>query len=67
MDLDGPHENNHSENYQRLYSGFKLCEELAGINLNPHEQDDSRKAVDLRSLNTVGFANFTFALRVPIE
>lgn len=64
---DGPHEKNHSKECQRQYSGFTTCDELAGINLNPHEQDHSKKALYLRSLNTMTFSNFTFALRVINE
>lgn len=64
---DGPHEKNHSKECQRQYSGFRTCDELAGINLNPHEQDHSKKALYLRSLNTMTFSNFTFALRVINE
>ncbi|CAB1117288.1 unnamed protein product [Ectocarpus sp. CCAP 1310/34] len=64
---DGPHAKNRSKECQRQYSGFTTCDELAGINLNPPEQDHSKKALYLRSLNTMTFSGFTFALRVLNE
>ena len=64
---DGPHEKNHSEKCQRAYSGFSGCLEIAGVNLNPHEQDHSKKPIYFRSINTMNFPNFTFALRVINE
>ena len=58
---DAPHEKNHSIKCQRAYSGFSTCLEIAGVNLNPHEQDHSKKPIYFRSIDTMTFPNFTFA------
>ena len=41
--------------------------EIAGVNLNPHEQDNSKKPIYFRSINGMNFPNFAFALRVINE
>ena len=64
---DGPHEKNHSDKCKHAYSGFSTCHEPTGVNLNAHEQDHSRKPVHFRSVNMMGFATFTYALRVINE
>lgn len=64
---DGPHEKNHNPQCTRDHSGLTKCSEIAGVNLNPHEQDHAKKHVYLRSINTMAFPNFTFALRVINE
>ena len=64
---DGPHEKNHNPQCTRNHSGLTTCSEIAGVNLNPHEQDHAKKHVYLRSINTMAFPNFTYALRVINE
>ena len=64
---DGPHETNHNDKCTHKYAGLSTCKETAGVNLNPHEQNDSPKKIHLRSLNNMVFSHFTYALRVINE
>ena len=57
---DNPHESNHEEKYRKRFSGFSLCEELAGINPNPYEQNHSKKTKHLPSPCSMRFGPFTF-------
>ena len=60
---DGPHEMNHNGPCRENYGGPTCYVEIAGLNLNPHEQNHARKGVHLRSFNTMTFPHFVYSLR----
>lgn len=64
---DGHHENNHGEECRKLYSGLTTCRDIGGVNLTRHESDHGIKAMYLRSINNMTFANFTYSLSVINE
>eukprot|EP00752_Nemacystus_decipiens_P015187 g13523.t1 len=64
---DGHHENNHGEECRKLYSGLTTCKDIGGVNLTRHESDHGVKAMYLRSINNMTFANFTYSLSVINE
>ena len=51
----------------KIYGGLTGCVEIAGLNLNPHEQNHARKGVHLRSFNTITVPRFVYYLRVLNE
>lgn len=64
---DGPHETNHGPHCRALFGGLKTCDELAGVNLNPHEQNHAKKKKFLRSLNVMGCDSFAFMVTLVNE
>lgn len=57
---DGPHETNHGPKCREMFGGLKTCDELAGVNLNPHEQNHAKEKKYLRALNVMGCDSFAF-------
>ena len=47
---DKPHGANHKDKCRKRFNGLSSCEELTGMNLNPHEQNHSKKTKHLPSL-----------------
>ncbi|CAM9706565.1 unnamed protein product [Sphacelaria rigidula] len=64
---DGPHENNHDADCRRKYSGLSQCLEISGVNLNPHEQDNSLLTLHVRTLSNMILEVLTYSLRVIHE
>lgn len=55
-----PHDSNHGAPCRQLYGWKKSCVQLAGANLNAHEQTHAEKKRFLRMLHTMGFGRFAF-------
>ena len=64
---DGPHETNHGRKCRAMFGGLKTCDELAGVNLNPHQQNHAKKKRYLRSLNVMGCDSFAFMVTLVNE
>ena len=64
---DGPHETNHGKQCQDLFGGMSTCDELAGVNLNPHEQNHAKKKKYLSSLNMMSSDSFAFMVTLMNE
>lgn len=64
---DGPHEGNHQGACQEKYGGGTRCKQLTGVNLNPHEQNHSKKTKYLPSVSGMGFDTFTFNITLINE
>lgn len=64
----GPHEaNKHGPKCRAMFGGLETCEELAGVNLNPHKQNRSKKEWYLGSLNVMGCDSFAFTVTLLNE
>lgn len=46
---------------------MSTCKEISGVCATAAEQHNSKKPVYFRSVNTMGFANFAYTLRVINE
>lgn len=64
---DGPHEKNQGPACRAMFGGLKTCDELAGVNLSPHEQNHAKKKRHLRSLNIMGCDSFAFMVTLVNE
>lgn len=64
---DSLHEGNHRRECQRKFGGLHRCEELTGVNLNPHEQNHSKKTRHLPTLSNMGFDTFAFTTNLINE
>ena len=64
---DGPHEKNHDAECRQKYSGLSQCLEISGVNLNPHEQDNSLLGLHVRTLSNMTLEVLTYSLRVIHE
>ena len=67
MGPDRPYETKHAEKCRQKYSGLSTCLELQGVNLNPHEQNHSKKTKHLRKLRNMGYDAFSFATTLVNE
>lgn len=50
-----------------MFGGLETCKELAGVNLNPHEQYQVKKKWCLPSLNVMSCDSFAFMVTLGIE
>lgn len=73
-DTDGPyyapdatHDFNHGPDCRQRYGGLGSCTQLAGVNLNSHEQNHSKKKKYLRMLNVMKFDRFAFTVTLINE
>ena len=62
LSSDGPHETNHGAQCKALFDGIRTCDELAGVNLNAHEQNHAKKKKYSSSLNVMGSDSFAFTV-----
>ncbi|CAM9917469.1 unnamed protein product [Sphacelaria rigidula] len=52
---DGPHEKNHDADCRRTYAALSQYLEISGVNLNPHEQDNSFLTLNVRTLSNMTY------------
>ena len=64
---DRRHETNHGPACRAMFGGLQTCDELAGVNLSPHEQNYAKNNIHLRSLNVMGCDSFAFMVTLVNE
>lgn len=64
---DHLHDFNHNDGCREKYGKLHTCSQLAGVNLNVHEQNHAKKKKFLAMTNTMGFDRFSFMVTLINE